>query len=90
MTVYEWTLSKNVDGFELPIPKLKDNTLFYMSDRFLEAFLKFHTWAVTGACILENTLETTGCFVIVWQTLTEYTKNVYKFLFSIPEYRKNT
>jgi len=28
--------------------------------------------AVTGACIMENTLKTTGFFVIVWQASTEY------------------
>ena len=44
MTTYEWTLPKNVDGFGLPIPKLKDNTLFYMPDRFLEAFVKFQIY----------------------------------------------
>jgi len=51
-----------------------------MSDRFLEAFVKFHIWAVTGACIMENTLETTGCFVIVWQASTEYTKKFINFI----------
>jgi len=37
------TLPKNVYGFQLTIPELKEKTLFYMSNKFLEALLKFQT-----------------------------------------------
>jgi len=34
---------KNDDGFRFAIPKLRENTLLYMSNTFLEAFVKFET-----------------------------------------------
>jgi len=43
LTSFHWTLPKNVDGFELVIPKLRENTLFYMGKKFLETFVKFWT-----------------------------------------------
>ena len=74
MTTHEWTLPKNVDGFRLPIPKLKDNTLpiLWYVRHIPRSVCKISSiLAVTGACIMENTLETTGCFLIVCQASTE-------------------
>jgi len=43
LTTFHWRLPKNIDGFGLAIPKLRDSNLFCMSNTFLEAFLKFQT-----------------------------------------------
>jgi len=39
-------LPGNVDGNGLPLSKLKANTSFYLSSKFLDAFTKFQTGAV--------------------------------------------
>jgi len=49
-------LPKNIDGFGLPILKMRENTLLHMSNRFLEVFLKFKQ-ADSDSFIMENTME---------------------------------
>ena len=56
LTSFHWTLLENVDGFGLAIPKLRENTLFYISDEFLEAFLKFQQ-VDSDSGTMENTVE---------------------------------
>jgi len=36
-------LPKNVDGFGLPIPNLRENSLLHMSNMFKEAFATIET-----------------------------------------------
>jgi len=36
-------MPKNIDELGFPIPKLWENTLLHMPNRFLEVFLKFPT-----------------------------------------------
>jgi len=44
---YVWQTSTkyclNIDGFGLAIPEMSQNTLFYMSNTYIEAFLNFET-----------------------------------------------
>jgi len=41
LITFHWTLPKNVDWFGLAISILKENTLFHITNGFLEAFWKF-------------------------------------------------
>jgi len=52
-STFHWTLPKNDDGLGIVVPKLK-NTLFYMPNRFLEAFVKFKQFD-SDSTIMENT-----------------------------------
>jgi len=37
-----WDIAKNIDENGFHIPKLRENSSFYTSNRLLEAFLKLH------------------------------------------------
>jgi len=49
-------LPKNADEIRLAILKLRENTLFYISDEFLEAFLEFQQ-VDSDSGTMENTVE---------------------------------
>jgi len=68
LTTFHWTLPKHIDGFRLSIPKLREDIVFYMSNRFLEAFVKFQTtWQLPCGEYYRN-----NCFLFVWQASTEH------------------
>jgi len=70
LTIFHWTLPKDNHGFELPIAKLRENTILNMPNTFLEAFLKFQTtwqWQLQYGKYYGN-----HCFSIVWQPSTEH------------------
>jgi len=44
LTNFHWTLPNKIDGFGLPLSKLRESTLLlHMANTFLEVFLKFQT-----------------------------------------------
>ncbi len=49
-------MPKNADEIRLAILKLRENTLFYISDEFLEAFLEFQQ-VDSDSGTMENTVE---------------------------------
>jgi len=75
LTTFQWEMLPNdVDGFGLPISKLKENTLFPICETLLEAFVKFQTnwqWQLHYGKYYRN-----HCFVIVWQASTEHYQNM--------------
>jgi len=72
---YQLSLPKNVNGFELFIPKDKENTLFYMSNTFLEVFIEVETrwqWQLHYERYYRN-----HCFSIVWQASNEHCLKIF-------------
>jgi len=65
LTILNGTLPKNIDENGFHIPKLRENSSFYTSNKLLEAFLKLHklTLIVVLLILLCKTL-----FSIVWQS----------------------
>jgi len=55
---FHWTLIENNDGDGLSIPKLRESTLFHMSNTFLEVFWNYKQVG-SDNCIIENRLEIT-------------------------------
>jgi len=89
LTIFHWTLPIYDDGFGLPLPKLKENTSFYMSNIFWEVFLKLQTswqWPLHYGKYYRNQCYS-DCLTTFHWTLP---KNYYEFGLSIPKLRETT
>jgi len=64
-------LPEFVDGFGSVIPKLRENTFFYMSIFYMQTFVNLKQ-AGSSSCNMENTILEITVFPFVWQPSTEH------------------
>ena len=83
LTKFHLKLPNIVDWFRLSISKLRENTLFYMSNTLLKAFVKFQT---SWQWQLDSDWKYYGihCSEIIWQASTEH----HRQCFYISKYTK--
>ena len=84
LTKFHLKLPNIVDRFRLSISKLRENTLFYMSNTLIKAFVKFQT---SWQWQLHSYWKYYGihCSEIIWQASTEH----HQQCFYISKYTKN-